>query len=216
MTSAPVPEERSGRFLRSARDVDLLRAHDHGGRAGEDRQHLDLLELGGLEGFDQLGQHAAGGLGVREEVRQVHGFGDGEASRLVAHGEVADVGRAGDHAVKDILGSEQGAAGIGVDLDFSARALLDLGFPVLHLDARKRRGRREVRVVQRDSACGSVNRLFFSASRQRKKSRAAERGRHQHLHSKTLLFVSFSSNKSYRFTRRTAISFQGYCRDFFR
>ncbi len=95
-------------------------------------------------------QDEARHAGVRKAERQVHRLRDGEAPRLVAHREVPDVGRPGDDAVEDVLGRKQRPAGEGVDLHLAVRPFLDLLDPPLHLDAGEGRGRREVRVGERD------------------------------------------------------------------
>ena len=124
--------------------------HEVRRRAGEQGQDLHLLELLRLVLLDQVEQDEARHAGVREAERQIHRLRDGEAARLVAHREVPDVGRPGDDAVEDVLGRQQRPAGEGVDLHLAVGPLLDLLDPPLHLDAGEGRGRREVRVGERD------------------------------------------------------------------
>ena len=155
-TSAPVPETRSSIPLRSfSVRTGLLVMKSAGGQVNSVRIFTFSNSFGlyfSIRSVEDEARHA----GVRKAERQIHRLRDGEAARLVAHREVPDVGRPGDDAVEDVLGRQQRPAGEGVDLHLAVRPLLDLLDPPLHLDAGEGRGRREVRVGERDGRglCG--------------------------------------------------------------
>ena len=125
-------------------------------RAGEEGDDFDFFEFLGVGFLHQIIEGQAGGLGVGEAEREVDGFGDRETPGLVTHGEVADIGRPGNHPVKDVLGREQGAAREGLDGHFPGGPLFHFGLPALHLDAGEGGGGREVGVGQFDLGLGRV------------------------------------------------------------
>ena len=122
-------------------------AHDDAGRAGEGGKDFRLFKFFWIFLLEEGGETMAGGLGVREEMREIRGFGDGETAGLVAHGEIADGGSAVRDAVIDGFRAEQCAARIGLDADTAVRATFHFFLPAFHLDAGESFRRREICVA---------------------------------------------------------------------
>ena len=160
---------RSGAAERGVLEIrdafDGRAAHDDAGRAGESGKNLCFSEFRRIFLLEKSRETMAGGLGVREEMRQIRRFGDRETAGLVAHGEIADGGGAVRDAVVDGFRAKQCSARIGLDADTVVRAAFHFLFPAFHLDAGEGFRRREVRVAEFDDFFP----FFAGAADQKKK-----------------------------------------------